>query len=190
MKPRDDKKIEQVYRATLSLVKAKGLAGITMGEIAREANIATGTLYIYFRNKNELINALFTECRNRSAKVYFKNYDPAMPFKNGLKTIWQNLLNYRIKKFEEAIFTDQCYHSPFITQTTKELTKKLFTPLISLIETGKKQKLIKKADTLLLLTFMAGSINETVKYMQYSNKKLSKEIMEQMFLMFWDGLKK
>ncbi|MGZ4090976.1 MAG: hypothetical protein ACXVNO_09680, partial [Bacteroidia bacterium] len=112
------------------------------------------------------------------------------PFKKGLKTIWLNLLNYRIKKFEEAIFTDQCFHSPFITQTTKELTKKLFTPLVSLIETGKKQKLVKKADTLLLLTFMAGSINETVKYMQYSNKKLSKDIMEQMFLMFWDGLKK
>lgn len=189
MKPRDDNKIQQIYQATLRLVKAKGLAGITMSEIAREANIATGTLYIYFKNKSELINALFTECRNRSAKVYFKNYDESMPFKKGLKIIWLNLLNYRIKKFEEAVFVDQCFHSPFITQTTKELTKKLFAPLYSLMESGKKQKLIKKSDTLLLLTFMAGSINETVKYAHYSNKKLSAQVIEQMFLMFWDGLK-
>lgn len=189
MKPRDDKKIEQIYEATLSLVKANGLAGVTMSEIAKEAHIATGTLYIYFKNKSELINALFTECRNRSAKIYFKNYDPSMPFKKGLKTIWLNLLTYRIKKFEEAIFVDQCFHSPFITQTTKELTKKLFAPLFSLIESGKKQKLLKKADTLLLLTFMAGSINETVKYAKYSNRKLSEDIIEQMFSMCWDGLK-
>ena len=189
MKPKDDKKVQLVYQATLSLVKVNGLAGITMSEIARKANIATGTLYIYFKNKKELINALFTECRNRSAAVYFKDYSPSMPFKKGFKTIWLNLLNYRIKKFEEAIFIDQCFHSPFITQTTKELTRKLFTPLFSLMEDGKKQKLVKKTDTLLLLTFMAGSINETVKYAHYSNKKLNKQIIEQMFLMCWEGLK-
>ena len=57
------------------------------------------------------------------------------------------------------------------------------------METGKKQKLIKNSDTLLLLTFMAGSINETVKHAHYSNKKLSKQTIEQMFLMCWDGLK-
>ncbi|MBV9962766.1 MAG: TetR/AcrR family transcriptional regulator [Parafilimonas sp.] len=189
MKPRDDKKIDEIYKATLRLVKQKGLAGITMNEIAKEAKIATGTLYIYFKNKNELINALFMVCRNRSAAVYFKNYDASMPFKAGLKIIWRNLLNYRVKKFEEAVFVDQCFHSPFITETTRELTKKLFAPLFSLMESGKKQKLIKNTDTLLLLTFMAGSINETVKYAHYSNKKLSKEVVEQMFHMCWDGLK-
>ncbi len=189
MKPRDDNKIEQVYKATLRLVKKNGLAGITMGEIAKEANIATGTLYIYFKNKSELINSLFTACRNASAAVYFKNYAASMPFKTGLKTIWFNLLNYRIKKFEEAIFVDQCFHSPFITETTKEITKKLFQPLYSLIETGKKQGLIKNEDTWLLLTFMAGSINETVKHAHYSNRKLTGNVIEQMFQMCWDGLK-
>jgi TetR/AcrR family transcriptional regulator, repressor of fatR-cypB operon len=189
VKPRDDKKTAQVYKATLQLVKAKGLAGITMSEIAKEANIATGTLYIYFKNKSELINQLFVVCRNRSAAVYFKDFNITMPFKIGFKIIWFNLLNYRVKKFEEAVFIDQCFHSPFLTETTKEITKKLFTPLFSLMETGKEQGLIKNEDTLLLLTFMAGTINETVKHAHYSNKKLTKETTEQMFLMCWDGIK-
>lgn len=190
MKPRDDKKIQQVYKSTLKLVIKNGLAGVTMAEIAKEASLATGTLYIYFKSKSELINSLFMACRNASAAVYFKNYDASMPFKKGLKTIWLNLLNYRIKKFEEAVFIDQCYHSPFITETTKEITKKLFMPLFSLIESGKKQRLIKNEDTILLLTFMAGSINETVKHAHYSNKKLNAATTEQMFKMCWDGLKR
>ncbi len=189
MKPRDDKKADDIYKATLSLVKAKGLAGITMGEIAREANIATGTLYIYFKNKSELINSLFTVCRNASAAVYFKNFETSMPFKTGFKTIWYNLLNYRIKRFEEAVFIDQCYHSPFITETTKEMTKKLFMPLYSLIDSGKQQQLIKDHDTIMLLTFMAGSINETVKHAYYANRKITKEVAEEMFQMCWDGIK-
>jgi AcrR family transcriptional regulator len=60
VKPRDEHKIEQIFQATLVLVKEKGLAGITMGEIARAAKIATGTLYIYFESKEQLINELFT----------------------------------------------------------------------------------------------------------------------------------
>jgi AcrR family transcriptional regulator len=189
VKPRDDKKIDNIYKATLRLVKQKGLAGITMGEIAREANIATGTLYIYFKNKTELINNLFTACRNASAAVYFKSFDASMPFKTGFKTIWYNLLNYRIKRFEEAVFTDQCFHSPFITETTKEMTKKLFKPLYSLMDSGKKQLLIKNYDTITLLTFMAGSINETVKHAHYANRKISREVAEEMFEMCWDGIK-
>ena len=112
-----------------------------------------------------------------------------MPFKSGFKTIWYNLLNYRVKKFEEAVFIDQCYHSPFITENTKELTRKLFTPLFSLMEEGKKQGLVKKWETLLLLTFMAGSINETVKHAHYTKRKLNSVVVEQMFQMCWDGLK-
>ena len=55
MKIKDDNKINDIYAATLKLVKANGLAGITMQAVAKEAGVATGTLYIYFQNKDELI---------------------------------------------------------------------------------------------------------------------------------------
>ena len=55
MKLRDENKTARIYKATLKLVKATGLAGITMQSVAKEAKIATGTLYIYFRNKEKLI---------------------------------------------------------------------------------------------------------------------------------------
>ncbi|MBS1565823.1 MAG: helix-turn-helix transcriptional regulator, partial [Bacteroidetes bacterium] len=55
MKPKDDTKIEQIFAATLRLVEEIGVAGITMRQIAREAGMATGTLYIYFKDKESLI---------------------------------------------------------------------------------------------------------------------------------------
>jgi AcrR family transcriptional regulator len=189
VKPKDDKKIEQIYTATLQLVIDKGLAGITMSEIAKEAGLATGTLYIYFKGKDELVNALFTSCRKASAEVYFKNYDAAEPFKIGFKTIWLNLLKYRVDKFQQAIFLDQCYHSPYITESNKEITRKLFQPLYKLMERGKKEHLLKNIDTFLLLTYMVGTINEAVKHTRYNGKMLTKVMIEQMFGMCWDGIK-
>jgi len=95
LKQRDDKKTDQIFQAALGLVKEKGLAGITMCEIAKEAGMATGTLYIYFKNKDELINILFAECRKASAENYFQNYDPSQPFKSGFVIIHHSLMSVR-----------------------------------------------------------------------------------------------
>ena len=189
MKPRDEKKIEQIFSATLQLVKQHGLAGITMSEIAGAACIATGTLYIYFKSKDDLINALFTDCRKAAVDKYFKNYHDELPFKIGFKTIWLNLVKYRLEHFNEAVFMDQCHHSPFITETTKQMTKEMLRPLHKLVERGKKEKLLKDIDNFVLLTYMVGGINEFVKHNIYSGKKITKSLMEQMFNLCWDGAK-
>lgn len=189
MKPKDEKKIKQIFTATLHLVKENGLAGITMSEIAKAAKIATGTLYIYFKSKDELINALFTDCRKEAVNIYFKEYDASAPFKIGFKTIWLNLLKFRMERFEEAIFLDQCYHSPFITETTKEIARQMIQPLYKLVERGKKENLLKDIDSFMLLTFMVGGIHEFVKHSIYSGKRISKPLIEQLFTLCWDGVK-
>lgn len=189
VKPRDEQKIQLIYQATLRLVREKGLAGITMSEIAREAKIATGTLYIYFESKEVLINELFTLCRKSSADIYFKGYDPSLPFVQGLRTIWFNLLEFRMEHFQEAVFMDQCYHSPYITETTKELTKKLIQPLYKLVERGKEEKQLKNLDAFMLLVFMVSGINEFVKHSVYSERKITKSSKEELFYLMWDGIK-
>lgn len=138
MKPRDENKIRDIYRATLDLVKEKGLAGVTMGQIAKQAGLATGTVYIYFASKDELINSLFSVCRKASAEVYFKGYDPRAPFKEGFRTVWMNVMNYRLEKFEEAVFIEQCYHSPFINADNRDIASQaLKTPILP---DGKREK--------------------------------------------------
>jgi AcrR family transcriptional regulator len=189
MKLRDETKIDSIFKATLQLVKEKGLAGITISEIAKKASLATGTVYIYFESKEKLINELYTTCRKASASSYFENYDSTLPFKKGFKIIWMNLLNYRIQNFEAAVFLEQCYHSPFVTDSAKEMTRQLFQPLFQLMERGKKEKLIKDFDTFLLLAFMVSSIHEVVKHSHYGHKKLTKETIEDLFALCWDGLK-
>lgn len=189
MKPRDDNKIRDIHRATLDLVTEKGLAGITMGQIATQAGLATGTVYIYFTNKDELINSLFTVCRKASAEVYFKNYDPKAPFKEGFHTVWTNVIHYRIENFEEAVFIEQCYHSPFINAGNRDISNQVLKPLFSLMERGKTQRIIKPMDTMLILAHMIGSMSEIIRHAHYNGRKLNKKEVEAIFGLCWDGLK-
>jgi AcrR family transcriptional regulator len=48
-------RIQEVQAAALRVISRKGLAGATMQEIADEARIAKGTLYLYFKDRNDLL---------------------------------------------------------------------------------------------------------------------------------------
>jgi AcrR family transcriptional regulator len=189
VKVKDENKINDIYTATLKLVRANGLAGITMQSVAKEAGIATGTLYIYFENKEMLIIRLFDACVKNSASDFFKSYDPGSPFKVGFRVIWSNIVQHRISRFDESILIEQCFHSPFIDEDTKTTLKKMFEPLVQLLDRGKNEHLIKNMDTFWLLTFMIGTINEIAKRVTYFNKKLTKEILDANFQLCWDGIK-
>ena len=167
-----------------------GVAGITMRQIAQEAGMATGTLYIYFKDKESLITRLYEECKESSISAYFKDYDPAKPFKTGFKVVFKNILAHKLEHFAIAVFLEQCYHSPFLSQSSKEMSRTLVNPLFKLMERGKEEKMFKDLDTLFLLIFMVGSITDAIKYIKYNNKKITPEVTESAFTLCWDGLKR
>lgn len=190
VKQRDENKIQQIFAATLKLVVKNGVAGITMRQIAREANTATGTLYIYFKDKDKLVNQLYASCRASSVNAYFKGYDDAIPFKKGFKIIWNNILQHRMENFDVAVFMEQCYHSPFISASTKEMSRQQLQSLYKLMDRGKAEKILKDVDTIMLLIFMMGSITGVIKYINYHEKKITAGIIKNAFLICWDGLKR
>jgi AcrR family transcriptional regulator len=189
VKPKDEGKIEEIFAATLQLVKDYGLSGITMNMIAKKAGFATGTVYIYFENKEELILKLFEKCMFNYSNEYFAGFDPEAPFKVAFHTIWMNMVRYSVSRFDELIFIEQCFHSPFIPEDTRKASKERFKPWRELIDRGKREKLIKPIDSLWLMIYVRGIIREMVKHAEYNNLKMTPELKEIMFSMCWDGIK-
>ena len=187
---KDESKIECIYKATLELVKERGLAGITMGDISKAASIATGTLYIYFKNKEELIKALFTECREQSAQQYFAGINANDPFEKRMQKLFTNIIGYKIMFFEVSAFLEQSYHSPFVCTTDLKKKQKALKPLFDLVKEGIEKKKIKDVDVQLIVSYTFGIINEMVKRSYFSNKRLTPEIIKQLYTMYWDGIKR
>ncbi|MFT4023085.1 MAG: TetR/AcrR family transcriptional regulator [Flavihumibacter sp.] len=189
MKPKDQNKVEAIYKALLNLVRQKGLAGITMQEIAREAKMATGTLYIYFKNKETLVAALADKCVQHVASCLFKDYSADDSFKNGFAKIWMNIVRHRIEFFNESLFIEQSFHSPFLNEESRLALKKNFDPLLLSLQRGKNEKIIKDIDSFWMLAFIIGGINEIARRVNYFNKKASQQVLETNFQLCWDGIK-
>ena len=46
-----------ILDSAIGLLISEGIQGLTMGRVAAEAGVAKGTLYVYFKNKDEILDA-------------------------------------------------------------------------------------------------------------------------------------
>jgi AcrR family transcriptional regulator len=52
-------RIHSIQEAAMRVIGRKGMAAATMQEIAEEAGVAKGTIYLYFRDRDELVEKTF-----------------------------------------------------------------------------------------------------------------------------------
>ena len=58
-------RIQSIQDATMRVISRKGMAAATMQEIAEEAGVAKGTIYLYFRDREELVEKTFESAITR-----------------------------------------------------------------------------------------------------------------------------
>jgi TetR/AcrR family fatty acid metabolism transcriptional regulator len=58
---KDENKHQTILKAAVKIFAEKGFYNSRVSEIAKEANVADGTIYIYFKNKDDILISLFEE---------------------------------------------------------------------------------------------------------------------------------
>jgi TetR/AcrR family transcriptional regulator, repressor of fatR-cypB operon len=191
MRAKDYNKTDRIYKASLELTLTEGIAGLTMAKIAKKADMATGTLYIYFKNKEELLQKLNTHLREKSQIRFMKGYKKTEAFKVGLKKVWLNYLTHRIEHHKESVFLEQYYRSPYITEEQHKAAEAMKQPVHELIRRGKKELLVKDdADDEMLFLAMIGFIRELADEHVTQVYILNRERIEKAFQLSWDMIKK
>src|SRR3954453_20868061 len=52
-------RVQSIQEAAMRVIARKGMSAATMAEIASEAGVAKGTIYLYFRDRDELVEKTF-----------------------------------------------------------------------------------------------------------------------------------
>ena len=186
MRVKDLSKIDLVFKSTLKLIRNHGIAGITMAKIAKESNLATGTLYIYFKNKEELINALYHKLEKDASNRFMAGYNPDLPYRECLKKVWVNYLNHRINFHDESIFMEQYYYSSYITLAQKQLAEGMKQPVYRIINRGKEEGIVtSKIETEILFSAMIGFIRELADEHVENRLVMIKQRIDQAFELSW-----
>ncbi len=189
MKPKDDEKFRAIAAATFTLVEQTGLSGLTMAAIAREADLATGTLYVYYKSKEELLVALYEQAKTETAASLMQGDDPGAPFRSRFQRMWMNWLEHRLAHNAQVVFIEQYYNSPWFSEASRNLSARLIKGWVDLIEAARAQQILKDVPTPLLINSFAGSVRETVNMLRSGALEHSDVHLSMAFGVCWDGIK-
>ena len=68
-----------ILKTTLELIAEQGFHGTSVSQIAEKADMNIGSVYYYFTNKDEILNALYIDCKIRATQHAFHNCSTDIP---------------------------------------------------------------------------------------------------------------
>lgn len=116
MRTRDIEKEKLVKKIAVETIANGGFESFSMNKLAKACGISVATLYIYYKDKDDLLSQLAVEHGRMLAKSMLHNFDAEASFEDGLRQQWENryreLINNPIlSKFNEqlraSVYQDQ-----------------------------------------------------------------------------------
>lgn len=90
MRIRDVNKVVLVKEKAISLLVGVGFEGFTMAKLAKACSISVATLYIYYKDKDDLIMQIGLEETQRLSGLMLEGFDPDFSFAEGLRHQWEH----------------------------------------------------------------------------------------------------
>lgn len=181
-------KQQKLLNAALNLFVSSGFHGTPTSKIASEAGVAHGTLFHYYKTKDELIIALYTDIKTRLKNHIDLKESKEQDAKTRLQNCLTRTVEWALHNQNEFRFAMLFHASPYKNLMEEEALKKLSGSYDKLIREAIKLKIIKPLPVN-YINILAGSIiNGLFDYMisekltAAQQKKLTKQTIE----MLWD----
>ncbi|UZH55676.1 TetR/AcrR family transcriptional regulator [Salinimicrobium tongyeongense] len=182
-------KRDALLKATICLVNNNGFHAAPMSKIAKMANVSPATIYLYFKNKQDLANQAYIEVKSSFSNCAFKDYEPSMGVEEGFKKIWMNIATFKLKEVDHALFLSQCDNTPMIDEESRQEGLKHLQPLIALWERGKEEGVVKPLSPFILYAFTVYPISFLLNTELKGWCKVDKPALERAYSAAWDAIK-
>ena len=153
MRTIDVNKYESVVEASIRLINEKGLEGASVNKIAKKAGVSVATLYIYFEDKEDMINKLFVKIKSDFMKAAVADLHETAPIRQSFKKIWHNIRNYALSHPQEVWFIEHYLHSSMQKKFENPEVDALYMPLADFFQRGMREGIFKEINFKLAWTF-------------------------------------
>jgi AcrR family transcriptional regulator len=121
MRTRDTDKEQLVKEKAIDMFVTDGFEGFSMNKLAKACNISVATLYIYYKDKEDLIINIAREEMKSMSEAILKNFDTEASFEQGLREQWKSRSTYMLGNQKLSIFFDQLRSSNYQDQAFGEV---------------------------------------------------------------------
>ncbi|WP_136253662.1 TetR/AcrR family transcriptional regulator [Onishia niordana] len=188
MRPRDQHKQAALIEATLHQVTEHGFGATTVARIARQADISPGTVYIYYRDKDTLLEAAFLHASDQLIDTVLAAFAPRAGLRESLGTVWRALFALALKQPRLFRFHEQFTHSSRMHPALQERNEARLMPLLEALEQGQRSGVIKPVGLELIEAFLFRPIHSLIHGHSCRPFTPTPEAIDSAFAMAWDAI--
>ena len=158
-------KYHQILNAAIKVFAEQGYHKATISQVAREAGVADGTIYIYFKNKADILFNFFSYKTRRVFDRFKGEVEKAEHAEDKLR----NLIRRHLGEFQRdpnmaVVFQREALQARYIDEAyIKDITKMYLDIIGEIIDQGQKEGSIRKDfQSGLVKRFILGAVNEVI----------------------------
>jgi len=116
MRARDIDKENLVKQKAIEIIGKGGFESFSVNKLAKACGISVATIYIYYKDKHDLLSQLATEHGHLMGQSMLHNFDPEASFEDGLRQQGENRYRYMTDNPVISLFYEQLRTSPYQEQ--------------------------------------------------------------------------
>lgn len=178
-----------LIKATIELVNNNGFHATPMSKIAKMADVSPATIYLYFENKQDLVNQTYIDIKAEFTKFAFATYNSNTTVEEGFEIIWKRIADFKLKDCENAFFLAQCDNTPMIDEPIRQESIKHLQPLLDLWARGKTEGIIKPVSDYLLYAYAINPLSFLMISQKRGALQLTKTHIEEAYQAAWNSIK-
>ncbi len=158
-------KYRRILNAAIKTFADKGFFQSTISQIAKEAGVADGTIYLYFKNKDDILFQFYEYKINK----IFKSFRKAVTKKGSAKEKLKYLVKTHLEEFQKdknmaIVYQAEIHHTRAFGHDRIRSMSKMYREIISeVIKLGQNEGCIRKDVSIgLVKLLISGTIDEVI----------------------------
>lgn len=133
-RPLVDDKHRRILDAALRVFAKHGYDGTSVPQVAKAANVAIGSLYHYFDDKEALVNEVYRDAKHR-LKAALLDGIPAFDVRRTpdaerwFGELWQRLAAFAVGEPDAFRFLEMQDHAPYLDAASRQVELSVLAPL-------------------------------------------------------------
>lgn len=116
MRRKDDEKEKSIKEAVVKLILEEGFHGTSISKIAKVAGVSPATVYIYFENKEVMLQDIYNEYAEEIFDYLIGSIHPGMQGGQLIEVLITSYYNYICGNREIFSFVEQFSHCPSLVK--------------------------------------------------------------------------
>jgi AcrR family transcriptional regulator len=187
-RPKSEDKRNAILDAATRLFAERGLTAAPTSEISKQAGVAEGTLFTYFKTKDDLINALYREIKLELADAMMSDFPRKKNVRTRLRHVWDRYIRWGIANPRQYKVLGQLLVSEVLTKECREAGSAPFVEFQTMIRDGIEGRVFRNDLPIELISKSFGSLVEAAIDLTASNPSKANKYRDSGFEMLWAGI--